>query len=134
MNRFCREFNDERPHEALGQRAPATVYKPSPRSWSGKIAEPVYPPFMQTRKVMSRGMIKWRGEIVYLSLALAGETVGLQEVEGGWLVYFTSMKLGRIDNEPKHTGRYKLLTIQTDQPETNPNPKIKASKLGQQDL
>ncbi len=33
LNRFRRSFNEERPHEALGQRTPASVYRASPRAY-----------------------------------------------------------------------------------------------------
>ena len=32
---FVREFNTERPHEALGMKTPAQMYPPPPRPYSG---------------------------------------------------------------------------------------------------
>ena len=38
FRRFCHEYNEERPHQALGQRTPASVYRPSLAGVSGAAA------------------------------------------------------------------------------------------------
>ena len=38
-----REFNRERPHEALGQRTPASLYAPSARPFPAQVPGPQYP-------------------------------------------------------------------------------------------
>src|SRR5262249_35530510 len=40
FNRFRREFNEERPHEALGQKPPASLYRASPRRYPCPLREP----------------------------------------------------------------------------------------------
>jgi hypothetical protein len=35
FDQFVREFNDERPHEALGMKTPSESYSSSPRPYSG---------------------------------------------------------------------------------------------------
>lgn len=42
FDRFRLFFNTERPHEALGQRPPATAWTPSSRSFPGGISSPDY--------------------------------------------------------------------------------------------
>jgi putative transposase len=37
---FCREYNEERPHEALDYRTPAALYQPSKRQMPAKLPEP----------------------------------------------------------------------------------------------
>jgi len=54
---FARDYNEERPHEALGQRTPASVYEPSARPMPERIAEPDYPPEAAARRVRSNGEI-----------------------------------------------------------------------------
>ena len=44
----------------------------------------------------SNGEIKWRGKLVYLNCALAGEPVGLTEDAAGWTVSFGPFVLGVI--------------------------------------
>ena len=40
---FQREYNEQRPHEALQQHAPAAVYVASSRPFPNRILEPEYP-------------------------------------------------------------------------------------------
>ena len=95
---FAHEYNEERPHEALGQRTPAQLYKPSPRAMPEALPEPDYPAEAAVRKVRSNGEIKWRGELVHISSALAGEAVAVEETEAGdWQVRFFAVPIGVID-------------------------------------
>ena len=36
---FCREYNEQRPHQALGQQVPASIYRPSDRAYPSRLAE-----------------------------------------------------------------------------------------------
>ena len=63
---FRRVFNEERPHEALGQRAPTSRYAPSPRPYPDKVGSPEYPEGVEVRRVRSNGEIKWAGERVFV--------------------------------------------------------------------
>jgi transposase InsO family protein len=93
-----REFNHDRPHEALGQQPPARVYVPSPRPYPSRLEDPWYDATHQVRRVRPTGYIKWQGELVFISEAVRRETVGLVETErGDWLVHFMHVELGRID-------------------------------------
>jgi putative transposase len=96
---FRREYNEERPHEALGQTPPAAHYAPSPRIYTGRLREPEYPDADEVRRVRSTGEIKWRGDLVFIGTALVGEPVGLVEIdEGEWTVRFATFDLGVIDS------------------------------------
>src|SRR5271168_705561 len=95
---FRRVFNEERPHEALGQVTPASLYTPPLRRWSGRLREPEYGAQAMVRRVRQNGEIKWRGALVFLSQTLTGEPVGLSETEDDrWLVRYGSLELGHID-------------------------------------
>jgi transposase InsO family protein len=95
---FCRVYNEERPHEALGMAVPAALYVPSSRSWSGRLRSPEYEGGVAVRRVRMNGEIKWRGELVWISSALIGEPVGIEEGEDGlWGVRFGPVLLGSID-------------------------------------
>lgn len=100
FNRFRLEFNHERPHEALGQIPPARVYESSSRRFPKTIQSPEYPGHFEVRKVYSVGQIRWKSKnLVFVSGALAGEYVGLEECdEGLWTVSFGTLKLGTIDD------------------------------------
>ena len=98
---FREEFNHERPHEALSMKCPAEVYTPSPRPYHG-LPEPQYPFHDRTVVVTSCGRICLHRKKINLSKSLAGQAVGIREVENGiWLVSFMSYDLGYIDLEEK---------------------------------
>jgi len=104
---FRGEFNEVRPHEALGQATPASCYTAAPRRYPDRIEDPWYDADHQVRRARSDGTIKWRGELLFISEALAGEPIGLAEVEqGGWIVRFADVALGLIDAEGKSFRRF----------------------------
>ena len=74
FDRFREDFNENRPHEALGQRPPAAFWRPSPRPCPGRLEEPWYDAWHAVRRVRKDGSIKWGGEPVFISQPLAGET------------------------------------------------------------
>jgi len=95
---FRRDYNEERPHEGLGQVPPARVWQPSVRPYPERIAEPWYPADHQVRRVRTDGTIRWRGGGLYISEVLSGEPIGLVELaNGGWLARFLGIELGVVD-------------------------------------
>jgi putative transposase len=98
---FVREFNDERPHQALGQVTPASVYVISARAYPRRLPAvdaTSYGADMAVRRVRSSGEIKWQGQRLYLSDSLVGEWIGLEEVgEGQWAVHFGPQELAVRD-------------------------------------
>lgn len=95
---FRQVRNEQRPHEALGQRTPNEFYQPSPRTYPDPIPEPCYPGHFEVRHVRPGGEIKFRGRYLFLSEALQGERVGLEEFDDGlWSLYFADALIGRLD-------------------------------------
>ena len=91
------EYNDERPHEALDQQTPASVYEPSPRHMPATLPPLEYPDRFEVRYVSANGGIRWNADWVNVSIVCAGEYVGLEEIDDGiWNVYFGPLKLGRL--------------------------------------
>ena len=104
---FRHMYNHERPHEALGQRPPATLFVPSLRSYPQRIEDPVYASDHAVRRVRSNGQIKWGGEMVFISTTVIGESVGVAETESGdWIVRFCDVDLGIIDRRTKKLRRF----------------------------
>ena len=98
---FLHEFNDERPHEGLQMKRPAEVYAPSPRPYDG-LPDLSIRPHDRDALVTACGRICMYRKRVYISGALAGQRLGVKEVdEGIWLVSFMSYDLGVIDLEQK---------------------------------
>jgi putative transposase len=99
---FRAEYNEERPHEGLGGQTPAEVYTPSPRNFPARLPEVTYPRGWEQRQVRAAGQMKWQGQEVYVTTALAGERIGLEPLEDGrWMVYFASHALGIFEERKK---------------------------------
>jgi len=100
FNLFRAHYNEERPHEALGQTTPASHWRPSSRAMPQRIEEPWYDANHQVRRVRQSGEIEWQGGDVLIGEALGGEPVGLLEHEsGGHLVRFCQRDLGIVDRQ-----------------------------------
>jgi putative transposase len=107
FDRFRHDFNDHRPHEALGQVPPTSRYWRSSRAYPSRIEAPWYDADHAVRKVRTSGEIRWGGEMIFLSEALIGEPVGIAETEAGdWLVRFADIDLGLIDRRSKKLRRF----------------------------
>lgn len=95
---FVAEFNQERPHEALGMRRPVEVYRRSDRSLPTMMPEPEYPGHFEVRRVSRNGGVRWKGEWLNVGHALLEEPIGFEEVDDGiWDAYFCSLLVGRFD-------------------------------------
>jgi transposase InsO family protein len=100
---FRHEFNHERPHEALGQRPPASAYHASATPFHEPPDDPAYRPDELLRRVRLSGEIKWNGDLQFVSEAIAGQTVGIaRRADGHWLVRYADVHVGIID---QHTGK-----------------------------
>jgi len=98
FDRFRDHFNNERPHEALGQKRPATIYRPSPRPYPETLPPIEYAGHLEVRKVDHTGMIRWNNDRLFLSHTLEGEIVGLEEIDDGiWSLYYGPVLLARFD-------------------------------------
>ena len=97
LRSFQRIYNDERPHQALGNATPAAHYAASPRRFDGVLREPGYSADHAVRRVRHNGEIRWQGHTIYISAALTGEPVGLVENnDGTWTVAYGPITLGVI--------------------------------------
>ena len=82
-------------------KSPAEVYTPSPRAYSG-LPELEYPLHDRDIVVSSSGVIGLCGRPVFISSVLAGQRLGLREVEPDvWLVSFMQYDLGYVDLEAR---------------------------------
>ena len=100
---FRDEYNHERPHESLGMKTPAEVYRPvnlrpyqeAPREWeySGGTV----------KRLNTQGMLSYRQQTYFVSEALAAEWVRVDELEGKLLVTFRQMTVREIELETGKT-------------------------------
>jgi transposase InsO family protein len=94
---FQREYNEERPHEALKQRPPRTVYVRSRREFPGRLHAPEYPHWYEVHTAGPHGNVRFRGTSYFFSSPLENERVGFVEVEERCFeVYFCKLLLRRI--------------------------------------
>ena len=99
FNWFRREYNEERPHEALGMQTPSSVYTRSPRSYPVRVPEPEYGNAMQVRRVGPRGVFSWKHHHVFVSETLIGESIGLLPLDDRiYTVYFAAFPIARFDS------------------------------------
>jgi len=98
---FVQEFNVERPHQALGMKCPAELYRPSPRRYTG-LPELTYPLHDRDLLVTACGRLCLHRKRINISTVLAGQKLGIKEVDDGiWLASFMHYDLGYFDLEQK---------------------------------
>ena len=94
---FLKEFNAERPHEALNMQCPAEIYTPSRKLYAG-LPDLAYPFHDRDVLVTACGRICMHRKKINISVVFAGQRLGIKEVdEGIWLVTFIDYDLGYID-------------------------------------
>ena len=102
FDHFIDVYNRERPHQGLGMKYPAELYRPSSRTYHG-LDDVEYPLHDRSVIVTNCGRICIGRRKINLSRAFAGQTVGIKEVaEKIWLVSFMQYDMGFFDHE---TGR-----------------------------
>ncbi|EPG72802.1 integrase core domain protein [Leptospira fainei serovar Hurstbridge str. BUT 6] len=105
FDRFRAEYNHDRPHEALGQKPPAKIYKPSLRSYPNRLSEIFYPDHFEIRKV-DDGNFYWKNQRFFITKSLGGENIGLEPVDDGiWAIYFSFVKIGYLNESTKKISR-----------------------------
>ena len=98
---FVSEFNIERSHKALDMRCPAEVYRPATKPYRG-LPDIDYPFHDRDALVTACGRICMHRKKINISTALAGQKLGIKEVDDGiWLVSFMRYDLGYIDLEQR---------------------------------
>ena len=102
FDRFRREYNEERPHEALELETPSAVYTRSARSYPARVPEPEYGSALRVRRVGPRGVFSWKHQHVFLSETLIGESIGLLPIDDRfYTVYFAAFPIARFDSHKR---------------------------------
>ena len=99
FDRFRLVFNHQRPHEALGNETPGSIYVPSTRLLPSRVASFVYPRSFQTRRVNNSGDISWHKGRVFVSEVFRNEDIGLEQMdEDVHRVFFHNIELGEFNS------------------------------------
>lgn len=98
FDRFRREYNEERPHDALEGRTPASRYQPSPRRMPTRLPPQEYPGHYLVKKITTGGTFRFQRRLLFLANPLVGHLVGLEETDDGiWSIYFNTVLLATLD-------------------------------------
>ena len=94
---------------------PASVHEYSLKTFPEKISHYDYPPHLEQWYVTLNGAIRWKSFYwVYMSRALAGKHVGMEELGNGiWKVYYRDVFLGYF-NEKKIKVKNKSIRLSTN--------------------
>lgn len=110
-NRWLRQYNEQRAHEALGMEVPATRYRKSRRRMPAAITPWTYPKGWVRRWVKGNGEISWRGRRRFVGEAFVRDYVGLKLVKRGvWRVYFGPILVGELYEQERgniRTAKYR---------------------------
>lgn len=103
FNHFLKEYNEVRPHEALGMKTPNEVHRKSEREYHHRVMEWTYPTDFKTKLVTVNGALRWEREgLIMVTTALSHKYVGLEPVDDGvWLVYYRHVPLGVFSQRTK---------------------------------
>jgi transposase InsO family protein len=95
---FRSEFNQHRPHQALGDLTPAACYQTGTRPYPRRVPELEYTDEFEVRRVSQQGSIRWKGERTFISEVFRYEPLGLKQLDDRWLqLYYGPIALGWFD-------------------------------------
>lgn len=98
LERFCRMYNYERPHESLDMAVPASRYQPSDKAYHPQPEPWFYPEGAVVLRLNSQGMIKCPdGQRRFVCEAIAGEWVQVEEFDDRWLIKYRHQYVREID-------------------------------------
>jgi transposase InsO family protein len=121
FDRWRKEFNEERPHEALGMRVPAQVYQASARRLDERIKPRLYELGVETRMVSANGFVSLNGGNCYVGESFAGVEVALEREKKSGLIQvrYANVQLGSLERSanarlrpPAYAERWKSKTCQ----------------------
>jgi putative transposase len=100
LSRWRQEFNHVRPHDAIGGKVPADVYKVEERR-RPVLVNYVYQAHMFSRRVNTSGDVSFQSDVLYVGQALAGLEVGLELIDALRVrAWFRDVDLGLIETIP----------------------------------
>jgi transposase InsO family protein len=100
FDKWRQEFNEVRPHEALGMKVPSDVYKKSLRKYHGENVEMIYPRGYKVRIVNDRGFINLKQKRIFVGNPFSGYNIGIKEIiDKPVEVWFGNFLLGAINSD-----------------------------------
>lgn len=91
-------YNEDRPHESLGYKTPASFYTKSARLFPRRVPEVQYDAGILVRRIMEKGQLNWKGEAVFISEIFRGQFLGLRAShERYYEVLYGPLVIGWLD-------------------------------------
>jgi len=93
-----KRYNEDRPHEALEYRTPASCYQRSTREFPRRVPEVQYDSDLFVRKVSQSGDLNWKGQRFFVSEIFEGQSLGLKPNHDRFYeVFYGSLHIGWFD-------------------------------------
>jgi putative transposase len=97
FDRFRRDYNDERPHQALAQTPPASHYEPSLRTMPERPRELEYGSDFQVRRADTAGILSWRSHKVRIGKILASQPIGFSQIDDDeWELFYGPLAIASL--------------------------------------
>ena len=117
FDHFLKNYKQNRPHESLDQKTPASCYQSSRRLYNEKPESLTYPEYFVVRRVQGCGVVSLRRHRVYITHLLDGYDIGLNEIaQGIWEAFLGSVRLGRFDERDAQQKSVSYLSLKTVTP------------------
>jgi putative transposase len=97
FDEFRAHYNQERPHEGIGQKTPGSLYRPSFRPMPDDLPDPDYPDDFVVRRTYENGGLCWNAQVLILGAVLRREAIGIEPIEDGLQrLWFGHVYLGEL--------------------------------------
>ena len=98
FHHFQKIYNDERPHESLDYKTPASCYERSLRAFPRRVPEVEYDTDLDVRRISEKGDLNWKGERAFISETFAHQYLGLRAShERYYEVLYGPLAIGWLD-------------------------------------
>ena len=100
FDRWRHTFNRHRPHEALGQKTPASIFKASATPYPDFLDDPQYALCDEVKTIGRGGHLRFNNKSFYISKALATQDIGIvYQSHPVVALYFIDQHIGHINND-----------------------------------
>jgi transposase InsO family protein len=94
---FRQEYNEERPHEAIGMKTPSELYcRQNLRPYQEQVREWEYTAGV-VKRLSTQGLLSYQGRQYFVCEALAGERVRVDELDGLLVVTYRQQSIREIE-------------------------------------